>query len=73
MGPTILPLSPIHTERFRECQEPSKEWVDKGWRDGSAVRALDCFSKGPEFNSQQPHDGTQPSVQLQCTHIDKNQ
>jgi hypothetical protein len=24
--------------------------------------------RGPEFNSQQPHDGSQPSVQLQCTH-----
>ena len=22
-----------------------------------------------EFNSQQPHEGSQPSVQLQCTHI----
>jgi hypothetical protein len=26
-------------------------------------------SGGPEFNSQQLHDGSQPSVQLQCTHI----
>ena len=28
-------------------------------------------SKGPEFNSQQPHDGSHPSVLLQCTHIHK--
>jgi hypothetical protein len=28
-------------------------------------------SRGPEFNSQQPHDGSQPSAQLQCTHIHK--
>jgi hypothetical protein len=26
------------------------------------VRALDCSSKGPEFKSQQPHGGSQPSV-----------
>jgi hypothetical protein len=28
-------------------------------------------SRDPEFNSQQPYDGSQPSVQLQCTHIHK--
>jgi hypothetical protein len=26
------------------------------------LRALDCSSRGPEFNSQQPHGGSQPSV-----------
>ena len=43
------------------------------------VRAPDCSSEGPEFKSQQPHGGSQPSVtrshtlfwcfwrQLQCT------
>jgi hypothetical protein len=34
----------------------------KGWRDGSAVRSTDCSSRGPEFKSQQPHGGSQPSV-----------
>ena len=32
------------------------------------------MSRGPEFNSQQPYDGSQTSVQavqLQCTHIHK--
>jgi hypothetical protein len=33
-----------------------------GWRDGSAVKSTDCSSKGPEFNSQQLHGGSQPSV-----------
>jgi hypothetical protein len=45
------------------------------------VRAPDCSSKGPEFKSQQPHGGSQPSLmrsdalfwcvwrQLQCTYI----
>jgi hypothetical protein len=45
------------------------------------VRAPNCTSEGPEFKSQQPHGGLQPSVmrsdalfwcvwrQLQCTYI----
>jgi hypothetical protein len=57
------------------------EEMDRGWWDGSAVRSADCSSKGPEFTSQQPHGGSQPSVmksdalfwsvwrQLQCTYI----
>jgi hypothetical protein len=32
------------------------------WRDGSVVKSTDCSSGGPKFNSQQPHDGSQPSV-----------
>ncbi|EDL92826.1 rCG41153 [Rattus norvegicus] len=28
----------------------------------SAVKSTDCSSRGPEFNSQQPHGGSQPSV-----------
>jgi hypothetical protein len=34
---------------------------NNGWRDGSAVKSTDCSSKGPEFKSQQPHVGSQPS------------
>jgi hypothetical protein len=34
----------------------------KGWRDGSAVESTDCSSRGSEFNSQQPHGGSQSSV-----------
>jgi hypothetical protein len=33
-----------------------------GWRDGSVVKSTDCSSGGPEFKSQQPHGGSQPSV-----------
>jgi hypothetical protein len=33
-----------------------------GWRDGSAVKSTGCSSRSPEFNSQQPHGGSQPSV-----------
>ena len=41
-----------------KIQESSKE----GWRDGSAVKSTDCSSRGPEFNSQQTHGGSQPFV-----------
>jgi hypothetical protein len=26
------------------------------------VKSIDCSSRHPEFNSQQPHGGSQPSV-----------
>jgi hypothetical protein len=33
-----------------------------GWRHGSVIKSTNCSSRGPEFNSQQPHGGSQPSV-----------
>jgi hypothetical protein len=33
-----------------------------GWRDGSEDKITLCSSRGLEFNSQQPHGGSQPSV-----------
>jgi hypothetical protein len=36
--------------------------INRGWRDGSVVKSTDCSSEGPEFNSQQSHGGSQPSV-----------
>jgi len=38
------------------------KYLEGGWRDGSAVKSTDCSSRGPEFNSQQPHGDSQPSV-----------
>jgi hypothetical protein len=35
---------------------------NSGWRDGSVLKSTDCSSRGPEFNSQQPHGGLHPSV-----------
>jgi hypothetical protein len=32
------------------------------WRDGSEVKSADCSSRGPEYNFQHPHGGSQPSV-----------
>ena len=55
----------------------------RGWRDGSEVKSTDYSSRGPGFNSQQQHGGSQPSVmgsnalfwcvwrQLQRTHVNK--
>jgi len=34
---------------------------EEGWRDGSVVKSTDCSSRDPEFKSQQPHGGSQPS------------
>jgi hypothetical protein len=36
--------------------------IKEGWRDGSSVKSTGCSSRGPEFNSQQPYGGSQPSV-----------
>jgi hypothetical protein len=39
-----------------------KKKKEEGWRDGSVGKSTDCSSRAPEFNSQQPHVGSQPSV-----------
>jgi hypothetical protein len=36
--------------------------INRNWRDGSAIKSIGCFSRVPEFNSQQPHGGSQPSL-----------
>ena len=35
---------------------------EQGWRGGSEVRSTDCFSRGPEFKSHQPHGGSKLPV-----------
>jgi len=55
----------IHMMHIYACrQNIDKCYKTKtgGWRDGSVVKSTDCFSRGPEFNSQNPHGGPQPSV-----------
>ena len=32
------------------------------WRDGSAAKSTDSSTRGPQFYSQQPHGGSQPSI-----------
>jgi hypothetical protein len=36
--------------------------LNLGAGESSVVKSTDCSSRGPEFNSQQPHGGSQPSV-----------
>ena len=55
---TTLPAIHIRLGVNLRNQENSS-W---GWRDGSVVKSVACSSKGPEFNSRQPHGGSQPSV-----------
>jgi hypothetical protein len=43
-----------------DASPTNKNWSLVGWRDGSVVKSTDCSSRGPEFNSQQPLDGSQP-------------
>jgi hypothetical protein len=45
------------------AQQPQfKEHTNRAWRHGSATKSTGCSSRGPELKSQQPHDGSQPSV-----------
>ena len=39
-----------------------KEIYIMGWKDSSVVKSIDCSSRDPEFNPQQPHGGLQPFV-----------
>lgn len=34
--------------------------LNTGWRDGSTVKNTGCAFRGPEFNPQEPHGGSQP-------------
>ncbi|XP_063127090.1 endoplasmic reticulum resident protein 29 isoform X1 [Rattus norvegicus] len=60
----LLPplLQPPFASGNLDCVTHSKESMSLGWRDGSAIKRTDCSSRGPEFKSQQPHGGSQPSV-----------
>jgi hypothetical protein len=55
---TTAPLSLSFKDNIPLFLKNKKE----GWRDGSAVKSIDCSSAGPEFKFQQPHGGSQPSV-----------
>ena len=39
-----------------------KSEIFLAWKDGSVVKSTNCSSKGPEFKSQKPHGGSQPSL-----------
>jgi hypothetical protein len=41
---------------------PPSQTLILAWRDGSVVTNTVCSFRGPEFNSHQPHGGSQPSI-----------
>jgi hypothetical protein len=52
-----------HLRTIPKVKVPEIKIHNEGtWRDGSSVKSTDCSSRGPAFNSQQPHGGSQPSV-----------
>jgi hypothetical protein len=62
-----LHSTPVHTqlhthERVNTHKSVYATMSMWGWRDSSVVKSTDCSSRGPEFKSQQPHGGSQPSV-----------
>jgi len=57
-----LDLNSHMTRILQHAHTSIKHPKNRGWRDGSEVKSTDCSSRGPEFNSQQPHGGSQPSI-----------
>jgi hypothetical protein len=54
--PQDKPQEPgVHRDRRQDVSRGAGEMAQ--W-----VRAPDCSSEGPEFESQQPHGGSQPSI-----------
>jgi hypothetical protein len=66
MGLPYLTVEKTSSERLKFKENGSinhyKSLSSGGWRDGSAGKSTDCSYEGPEFNSQQPHGGSQPSI-----------
>jgi hypothetical protein len=63
----IHPYNIIQTLMMPKITKPHTELLkfntdNLGWRDGTGVKSTDCSSRGPGFNSQQPHGGSQASV-----------
>jgi hypothetical protein len=54
--------NPPQTTTTKRKRKTKTKKEKHGWRDGSVVKSADCPSKGPEFKSQQPHGGSQPSL-----------
>ena len=47
---------------YEEFRVATVETTALGWRDDSVVKNTDGSSRGPEFNFQQPHGGSQLPV-----------
>jgi hypothetical protein len=53
------PISKIKRITALKKKKGLKKLKYLGWRDGSAVKSTNCSSRDLEFNSQQPHGGSQ--------------
>jgi hypothetical protein len=51
----------IINKSLKKKKRKKETLIHGGWRDGSVVKSTDRSSEGPEFKSQQPHGGLQPS------------
>jgi hypothetical protein len=45
-----------------KCHLATFQKLSWGWKMAQQLEVLGCSSRGPEFNSQQPYDGSQPSA-----------
>ena len=57
-------LGDTHTYTPHTHTHTHTQTYKKDRRDGSVVKSTICFPTRPEFNSQDPHDGSQQSVIL---------
>jgi hypothetical protein len=58
----IIQRNPVSGKTKTKQNKTKQEYLGLGWGDSSVVKNTNCSSRGPEFNSQQPHGGSQPSV-----------
>jgi hypothetical protein len=54
---------------FKDDDSVLKTVYDWAGEMAQQIRAPDCSSEGPEFNSQQPHGGSQPSLTRSGAHF----
>jgi len=49
-------------ERTQLHTRNSYKYLTQNWRDGAPINSTNCSFRGPDFNSQPQHGGSQPSV-----------
>jgi len=53
------PVGAMHRGSFSQLFKMPVTW---GWGDGSVLKGTGFSFRGHEFNSEQPHGGSQPAV-----------
>jgi hypothetical protein len=62
LGVTIINFQKTQPRIIKYFKKKKKKKNTSSWRDGLVVKSPGCSPRGPEFNSQQLHGGSQPSV-----------